>query len=720
MEPEGNTLSYEQEDEDSPLQTVLEFCQGQIVQNVPNIQLMHMMMVYGQCCGGEGMCVETTQSCQLMQNRIYDKYMRSLVATLSPALSSNMQSVAVPHTWTDIFCRILLDSDAHISGDAEVPALIERILQTCNLQCFELRLMDAPSTIQLLPSPSSLLDDNIVSHWALNVFEKWVCSFYECYSLWCFESMRLPSPVQMGLNKNEFRDWQAVVHGVVTKRLKDLKALHSENRKQNKPLFKLLQTCWLMACTLHQDLLNLLLFYISYAVRRNGEEFLSKKMKLLRSGKLPEAKKMLELLSAQDNLVANRILASSSCLQLVPLVSNTFRARIKAILLCGCTAGEVAMGQNNASMQIVQFAHGFIHALTQKHTQQTVESVCMLDRPGIHGVCIALNWVSHLITVLPRGYEAIHTIMHSSEEHKGSMRAQNCVAHLQALQAFTELVLRTAQFRIFGTGKKNVVDACNMLLRTAGLDLANRLLEMLSLSSSVESGCCMDDKTLAMHTISNVMSAWMGITIVTTAGSQDQTDIVKASQQEFVQDAHGYDDNTSFGRVAHCILAYVRPESHGSESPVAGAPISPSTSSTASFPGRLMHNRSVEDADHIPLPLIPRMYLQSTLQLPIFGEQSGLSNNSDEEEHLDSPHMFCDPSVPRRQDSTMCHVWDFCWENLARGTNEGMRMCLFRPLLMHVAIIARNMIKANALYSIDHVITCPSKVPRSACLKMNS
>jgi hypothetical protein len=33
------------------------------------------------------------------------------------------------------------------------------------------------------------------------------------------------------------------------------------------------------------------------------------------------------------------------------------------------------------------------------------------------------------------------------------------------------------------TGKKHVVDSCNMLLRTAGYDLSNKLLSMMSIEN---------------------------------------------------------------------------------------------------------------------------------------------------------------------------------------------------------------------------------------------
>ena len=178
--------------------------------------------------------------------------------------------------------------------------------------------------------------------------------------------------------------------------------------------------------------------------------------------------------------------------------------------------------------------------------------------------------------------------------------AYNCVTNLQCLQAFTELVLRTAHFRVFGTGKKHLVDICNMVLRTGGHEVANKLLSMLSSPSDK------DRKEVAYKTIIDVMSS--------------------------------------------CILC--------------------------------KKEDNVEEA--IPLPPVPQMYLQ-TIDVGENWDDGGLFS-------------FLNPVLHRQPEKQLCECWDLCWEKLACRTAEGMRMVLFRPLLLHITGIAGKMIDANAAY----------------------
>ena len=381
----------------------------------------------------------------------------------------------------------------------------------------------------------------------------------------------------------------------------------------------------------------------------------------------------------------------------------------------------MAMAKKNAGMQIVQFSHACINCFTTLDgLKNDLQELCLFDRAGIHSFSVAFQWISRFLAIMPKGYEAINEHMTASPTSGG------CVSHLQCLQAFTELVLRTAHYRIFGTGKRHVVDCCNLLLRTGGCALANKLLALLSCSGDEEDLDLEKQKNVALQTMANVMSAWMGIMIVTTVGN-DRTPVVQSSEHDFVRDAAHFDDSTSFGKVAHCILEYARTylmankkdnglsmQKHaevkednnisGRDSPIARAS---SSSSSSSSSGYEHHSAIIEDDedDDIPLPIVPQMYLRSVLN-------QGVSSSGDDNMLL--PPLFSDPSVPRRPDGDMCHAWDFCWRHLAQGSNEGMRLALFRPLLLHVAVIAKNMIKANALYMIEHIVTapCPSSLKK--------
>ena len=281
-----------------PLDQVLDFCGGEIVENVPNIQLLHMILVYGQCGGGEGLCIETMQGCQTLQNQIYDKFMRSVVSTLSPAQACNLQSMIVPNNWTDTFCRLLLDTaipTAFASNHNDAMTQLEYI---CNKRCFELRLVDSPTMIQQLKFPAASED---VHQWVKNSFIKWLCNFYECYSLCCFEHMRLSS---MGLKKHEMKDWQMVVNGIVSKRIKLLKSqiipsIQNLLSSSGSTTAKVMEACWAQAVTLQQDLSNIVIFYVSYAIQRKGEDFLRCKFQQLQQGKLQGSQYIYDLMNSQ-------------------------------------------------------------------------------------------------------------------------------------------------------------------------------------------------------------------------------------------------------------------------------------------------------------------------------------------------------------------------------------------------------------------------------------
>lgn len=260
---------------DDPLDIVLQMCKGEIVPNIPNLQLLHMMVVYGQCGGGEGLCVETLQGCQALQSRGYERYMRSLVATLSTGQSHNMQSMLVPNTWTDVMCKIQLD--AEMSGMALVPSTSQEQLQQlqsfllcmdaqCNGLCYELRMVDSPGMITRLSTSLTFCQDVdkaacMVRTWIRGEFSKWLQGFYECYSLACFEDgMRLPAPDDMGLSAKEFKDWNLVVHGIVHHRLRLLLEEHTRSAKDKEEsvglleAWKMMRTAWRQAVFLQQVL----------------------------------------------------------------------------------------------------------------------------------------------------------------------------------------------------------------------------------------------------------------------------------------------------------------------------------------------------------------------------------------------------------------------------------------------------------------------------------
>lgn len=484
----------------------------------------------------------------------------------------------------------------------------------------------------------------------------------------------------------------------------------------------------------------MMLFYVGYVVRRRGEEFLRKKMQHLHGKVLPGYGKIFDALSVQDIHLANKISSipplhggslvsmvdiskkQLHALLLAPCSNLAWRSCVKTILECGCSHEEIRASQGCISLQLVQFAHSCMQVLRRDNGDALVcmQQAFAMDRAGIYGVANAMDVVSGYVGVMGECFSLINMDMWNRKD--GVLSAHTSVSTLQCMQAFTELVQRMAHFKIFGTGKKHVVDASNMLLRTGGFPLAKKLLDLLNNSCETKSAC------VAKQTIADVLSAWVGIMMVTSVGNNDSS-VVENAERDFLQKVKFLTDETHFGRVAHCIRDYVEQylqQKSPSSSPVARAsPVSfeaiteilgdseiieilESRINLASSRGD--SSRMVldvdDDRDNIPLPLVPQMYLGSTSLQPAsfyFGRATTAAGDSSVEDE-ESVSMFFDASVPRRLDSEMCHAFDHCWRMLANGSNEGMTLALFCPLLMQVAQVARNVIKCNALYSMEFIV----------------
>lgn len=698
-----------------PLDHILELCGGTIVDNVPNIQLIHMMMVYGQCGGNDGICMETVQDCQELQTAIYNRYMRELVATLSPSQACNMQHLMAPNDWTDVFCRILLDQDSwkqyFHSENGSLEPFFQALEAVCK-KCMDLCMMHMqPSMCICVPRharkgvPRSRED---LSQWISQTFIPWVASIYEAYSLFRFDrESKLPAPSEMGLTAREFAEWQHIVHGLANRRLQYIKKkLIPSMLAGGDGMEDLLGNCWRQAIFLQKELTNIVLFYIAYPIRRQGDIFMKDKFQLLHEGKLPlhfgsSKITVADMLSSQDMMIVNRRVlphAGKAAHQSAVTPPLKLGQMVQEIMGCGATKGEVAQVRlkttSTPSVKLVLFAHGFMHLLAEEvPSLGRLQEVCMLDRPGIKALRNAFECISFLVAVLPKGYEEINK--HMASDPKQCVMA--CVLNLQCLQAFTELVLRTAHFRIFGTGKKHLVDACNMLLRTGGHTLCNSLLNMLKSEGRQTTEIC-KRKAVAMQTICSMASSWIGILMVAGCGPahNNNNKAFNITREDFKKEACKFDDSTFFGRTVHCILQYAEDEATHS---IRSSSSSPVAQAFSDVEYDSLDDEEEEDAQTVgvggtsssrvppPLPRLPHLYMQL----------------SQEQNLLDY-----DITLPRRPNSEMGHAWDFCWKQLGRGSNEGAKLSLFRPLLLHVCMIASNIVKANAFYMLDHIVDASS------------
>jgi hypothetical protein len=123
---------------------------------------------------------------------------------------------------------------------------------------------------------------------------------------------------------------------------------------------------------------------------------------------------------------------------------------IESILGCRSSSLEVVQSNKCVATKLLKFIHGCMFSLAdgRKNCMKDMKTVMPMDSPGIIGISSSLKWIAHYVAVLPKGYNLINSRMQLSDVPS----SQTCVANLQCLQAFTELVQRTAHFQIFGTG----------------------------------------------------------------------------------------------------------------------------------------------------------------------------------------------------------------------------------------------------------------------------
>lgn len=388
-------------EEQEPLDKVLHFCNGMIVDNVPNLQLLHIMMVYGHCGGGDGLCLETIQEFQDLQAKTYSRYMKTVVATLSPVQASNMQHINVPNDWTDLFCRIMLDMDGwkqhFIPEKKTCPAkLLTEILAICK-KCRSLCMVTTP--IPDLPASSAFCQE--VAGWLEDQLIPWIASIYEVYSLFCFDDENmdlkgLPLPSKLGLTSEELDDWQRNIQCIAILQLRAVKAaqikmLEAKKTSSSGLTTEMVSLCWGLAITLQKELTNFVLFYIAYPVRKkHGQVFLQKKVQMFLEGRLPGSRWMASVLGAQDTKLLNTVVQKG---RPIPLMIVTERL-VKGIILCGSSSSKPLL--KSASLQIIEFAHGFMQSLITKDKIWDLQKACVLDNPG-KSLLLSLFLVSELL-----------------------------------------------------------------------------------------------------------------------------------------------------------------------------------------------------------------------------------------------------------------------------------------------------------------------------------
>lgn len=528
------------DDKEDALDDILAMCNGEIVPSVPNLQLFHYMLAYGHCSGSEGVCLDSLHRLELVQEKIYERCIRHAAQYLSSAAGNNHQSKYTPNEWVDTFSRLAIDTDA---GLPRIKKFAERLGNSssskeecvreanfvarmfrdgCN-QCYKRRLVSLltgsnPEEEQVedhfpLPQLTEMRDDGAAAvkdgflHWAICLCE-WIADIYESSSSFGSNEedaskkmmMLLPSPKRMGITAEEFQDWSRVVTSMARRRVRNIrdniipqikKALLAPSSSMKEGVEEVLVICWKQLAIVNIEVINMILFYISYTIRNRGESY-------VRSRLMPP-------ICLSNSTSCSCFSSSSSPSSRSKAITSRVSATMKLF-----TPRIIKL----TSLRMVQFSHGVLHLIAHADdatVNELIRSTFVLDQHGITGLQKVFHWTARGMVVANKAFCII-------EEQFAS--PSSLLSVQVAKQAFKEVLLRIVHFRCFGTGKRFVVDAVNLLLRTTGYELAQHLLH-LATNPLVDPEDKMEEKK-ALDSLVEVMSSWHCIVTMTTADARPE------------------------------------------------------------------------------------------------------------------------------------------------------------------------------------------------------
>lgn len=273
-------------------------------------------------------------------------------------------------------------------------------------------------------------------------------------------------------------------------------------------------------------------------------------------------------------------------------------------------------------------------------------------------------------------------------------------------QAFREAVLRIVHFRCFDTGRRFVMDAIHMLLRIAGHDLTCRLLKVAT--------CCSSSSNLSEEasSIAELACSWHCIMTMTTASFAGNPSSMQFENEILSSGSMLQGEQQQLSRVLECIRSYVDGANRRKRQ---GSPVSDGSIVEMEVVEEHQRSSSGHDADadsdhhqqgssRSPL-MLPFMYLRSIGIVPTTAASMATEEHEEEEEcrYLSGP--LSDPTVGAKQDPVASEVWEHCWRTLKRQRRDSHAdmLPMFKPILMHGASFARNMVAVNAFYLQDHI-----------------
>ena len=260
------------------------------------------------------------------------------------------------------------------------------------------------STTILIHHLSAATRRDQMLQWAV-CFLRWACDMYECSCFCCFEDLPaaaacflLPSPKSMGVTKDEFDDWSNVVTSLARKRsgginrdiiprVKKMFATADSEAQLATAVEDALLSCWNVVVVMNMEIVNILLFYISYPVRNKGEPFIRAKLQQVRSG-LWGSSRTRALLTRLPG-TGSPVLVDTKHASTLLIGEDELRSRVADIMRFR-SGGECLGICPLISIRLLQFTHGTLQHIADisldKLSSEPLNQVFSLDMPGIDGL----------------------------------------------------------------------------------------------------------------------------------------------------------------------------------------------------------------------------------------------------------------------------------------------------------------------------------------------
>ena len=199
----------------------------------------------------------------------------------------------------------------------------------------------------------------------------------------------LPCRKRMGITDDEYSDWCSVTASMARRRMRcireviipSIRLLSTSACSSVAVIENVMTTCWKQLAMVNIEMVNMILFYISYTIRNKGENFV--RLKLFS----PAAAAGCE----------NKKHSSSAAVLLTSKVATVMRLSVPSI-------------SPLISIRMVQFASGVYQLLARGDeavTTRLLRSTFLLDQSGINGLQKVFRWVARGMVAAVQGAKLI-------------------------------------------------------------------------------------------------------------------------------------------------------------------------------------------------------------------------------------------------------------------------------------------------------------------------